>query len=189
MCFVLLPAAGSASESSRYLAALCCLDLRQYTEAESLLIGHGQAQVQASTGTASAQLQAPESGQAANAPSFCLSVHGGVAHGCGALISPVSNSSSVREQHCMEPTISDVSRVVLQVPNGAAGWYLLGRINRLTGRPGRAAEFYSKALQLDPMLWVAFAELCMLGEAAVCAGRCAARGRRCQCRAEQVRHC
>lgn len=50
-----------------------------------------------------------------------------------------------------------------QVPNGAAGWYLLGRINRLTGRPARAAEFYSKALTLDPMLWVAFTELCMLG--------------------------
>jgi hypothetical protein len=40
-----LPAAGSVSESCRYLCALCCLDLRQYTEAESLLIGHGQAQV------------------------------------------------------------------------------------------------------------------------------------------------
>lgn len=37
--------AGSTSESSRYLAALCCLDLRQYTEAESLLIGHGEALV------------------------------------------------------------------------------------------------------------------------------------------------
>lgn len=55
----------------------------------------------------------------------------------------------------------------MQVPNGAAGWYLLGRINRLTGRPGRAAEFYSRALQMDPMLWVAFTELCMLGKADV----------------------
>ena len=54
----------------------------------------------------------------------------------------------------------------VQVPNGAAGWYLLGRVNRLTGRPGRAAEFYSRALQMDPMLWVAFTELCMLGEEA-----------------------
>lgn len=43
-CCGCLPA-GSVGESSRYLAALCCLDLRQYTEAESLLIGHGQAQV------------------------------------------------------------------------------------------------------------------------------------------------
>lgn len=53
----------------------------------------------------------------------------------------------------------------MQVPNGAAGWYLLGRINRLTGRQARAVEFYCKALQLDPMLWVAFSELCMLGGA------------------------
>jgi hypothetical protein len=37
--------AGSSCERSRYLAALCCLDLRMYTEAESLLIGRGEAQV------------------------------------------------------------------------------------------------------------------------------------------------
>lgn len=50
------------------------------------------------------------------------------------------------------------------VPNGAAGWYLLGRISRLTSRRARAAECYVKALQQDPMLWVAFTELCMLGQ-------------------------
>jgi hypothetical protein len=38
-------APGHVSPGSRYLAALCCLELRQYTEAESLLIGHGEAQV------------------------------------------------------------------------------------------------------------------------------------------------
>lgn len=67
---------------------------------------------------------------------------------------------------CMPVLTSSIGSCTcaVQVPNGAAGWYLLGRISRLTGRPGRAAEFYSKALQLDPMLWVAYTELCMLGE-------------------------
>jgi anaphase-promoting complex subunit 3 len=51
-----------------------------------------------------------------------------------------------------------------QVPAGGAGWYLLGRISRLTGSNTRAAECYVRALRLEPMLWVAFAELCMLGE-------------------------
>jgi hypothetical protein len=36
---------GSSSQHCRYLAALCCLDLRQYKEAEQLLLQHGDGQV------------------------------------------------------------------------------------------------------------------------------------------------
>jgi hypothetical protein len=36
---------GSNSQHCRYLAALCCLDLRQYKEAEQLLLHQGEAQV------------------------------------------------------------------------------------------------------------------------------------------------
>eukprot|EP00877_Chromochloris_zofingiensis_P008854 jgi/Chrzof1/4221/Cz14g03180.t1 len=50
-----------------------------------------------------------------------------------------------------------------QVPNGAAGLYLLGRICRLTNRQAKAAEYYAKALRLDPLLWTAYEELCALG--------------------------
>eukprot|EP00878_Enallax_costatus_P033112 GHUV01036499.1.p1 GENE.GHUV01036499.1~~GHUV01036499.1.p1 ORF type:complete len:275 (+),score=53.83 GHUV01036499.1:286-1110(+) len=85
---------GSNSQRCRYLAALCCTDLRRYAEAEVLLLRGGET----------------------------------------------------------------------EVPNGAAGWYLLGRIARLNNHPDRAAECYARALHKDPMLWVAFAELCMLGK-------------------------
>lgn len=61
--------------------------------------------------------------------------------------------------------------VYMQVPAGGAGWYLLGRISRLTGSSKRAAECYVRALRLEPMLWVAFAELCMLGEYSERCGR------------------
>jgi cytochrome c-type biogenesis protein CcmH/NrfG len=50
-----------------------------------------------------------------------------------------------------------------QVPNGAAGLYLLGRIARATGRDQQAAAWLAKALQLDPMAWGAYDQLCALG--------------------------
>jgi len=51
-----------------------------------------------------------------------------------------------------------------QVPNGAAGHYLLGRISRLGGRPTDAKEHFVRALRLDPLLWSAYEELCALGK-------------------------
>eukprot|EP00887_Chlorella_sp_A99_P004840 scaffold4.g4840.t1 len=50
-----------------------------------------------------------------------------------------------------------------QVPNGAAGFYLLGRIYQLSNRHSAAMHYYNSAVQLDPMLWSAFEELCVLG--------------------------
>ena len=52
---------------------------------------------------------------------------------------------------------------LLQVPGGAAGRYLLGRIARLTSRQEEAARHYSAALEADPLMWQAFQELCQLG--------------------------
>lgn len=49
------------------------------------------------------------------------------------------------------------------MPNGAAGFLLLGRIARLSTRQLEAADFYSEALSRDPLLWQAFEELCSLG--------------------------
>lgn len=51
----------------------------------------------------------------------------------------------------------------MQVPGGAAGLFLLGRIARLTSRQQEAAKHYSAALERDPLLWQAFQELCQLG--------------------------
>lgn len=51
----------------------------------------------------------------------------------------------------------------LQVPNDAAGYYLLGKICRLTNRHKVAVSYQKAALTVDPLLWCAYEELCMLG--------------------------
>ena len=51
----------------------------------------------------------------------------------------------------------------MQVPNGAYGQFLLGRIARLTSRPEVAAAHFEKCLILNPMMWSAYEELCSLG--------------------------
>ena len=50
-----------------------------------------------------------------------------------------------------------------QVPHGAAGYYLLGRICRLSNRQKQAVQYFAAALALDPLLWCAYEELCILG--------------------------
>ncbi|GAB2265204.1 Cell division cycle protein 27 B [Dionaea muscipula] len=64
-----------------------------------------------------------------------------------------------------------------EVPNGAAGHYLLGLIYRYTDRRKSAINHLKQALLLDPLLWAAYEELCILGcaeEAAVVFGETAA---------------
>jgi anaphase-promoting complex subunit 3 len=60
--------------------------------------------------------------------------------------------------------------VLLQVPNGAAGFFLLGKICRLSNRHDAAAQHFHAALMRDPTLWSAFEELCTLGM--LCDGFC-----------------
>jgi hypothetical protein len=140
--------AGSVGESSRYLAALCCLDLRQYTEAESLLIGHGQAQVrhrlQEQHTTPSAAMH-PVSSSATGAPLACVLTTTGA--GCRtlvytrALVLTASNHLllDAGAQRCCwlvpagshQPTHRPPSqgcRVLLQSP--AAGPYAVGGLLR-----------------------------------------------------------
>ncbi|KAL3829295.1 hypothetical protein ACJIZ3_018097 [Penstemon smallii] len=52
-----------------------------------------------------------------------------------------------------------------EVPNGAAGHYLLGLVYRHTDRRQSAIHHFNQALSLDPLLWVAYEELCILGAA------------------------
>ncbi|KAK6945051.1 hypothetical protein RJ641_026153 [Dillenia turbinata] len=64
-----------------------------------------------------------------------------------------------------------------EVPNGAAGHYLLGLIYRYTDRRKSAIQHFRQALELDPLLWAAYEELCILGaaeEAVVVFGEAAA---------------
>ncbi|KAG8379728.1 hypothetical protein BUALT_Bualt07G0119600 [Buddleja alternifolia] len=52
-----------------------------------------------------------------------------------------------------------------EVPNGAAGHYLLGLVYRYTDRRQSAINHFNQALSLDPLLWAAYEELCILGAA------------------------
>ena len=56
----------------------------------------------------------------------------------------------------------------VQVPFGAYGLYLLGKVCRLMGRLAEAKDYYSRALRLNPLLWSAFDELCAVGERCTC---------------------
>lgn len=51
----------------------------------------------------------------------------------------------------------------MQIPNGAAGYFLLGRICKMTKRVEKAIEHFSTALRMDVLMWSAFEELCSLG--------------------------
>ncbi|CAM8975020.1 unnamed protein product [Rhodiola kirilowii] len=51
-----------------------------------------------------------------------------------------------------------------EVPNGAAGHYLLGLIYRYTDRRRNAVHHFKQALLIDPLLWAAYEELCSLGQ-------------------------
>ncbi|KAL3631786.1 Cell division cycle protein 27 B [Castilleja foliolosa] len=52
-----------------------------------------------------------------------------------------------------------------EVPNGAAGHYLLGLVYRYTDRRQSAINHLNQALSMDPLLWAAYEELCILGAA------------------------
>eukprot|EP00959_Pyramimonas_sp_CCMP1952_P458640 9476954-Pyramimonas_sp.AAC.2 len=53
---------------------------------------------------------------------------------------------------------------VSQIPNGAAGRFLMGTICKQSeGRTAAAVEYFSQALTMDPFLWSAYEEICQLG--------------------------
>lgn len=61
----------------------------------------------------------------------------------------------------------------VQVPNGAYGHFLLGRIAKLTSRNEKAAAHFERCLLLNPMMWSAYEELCALGASLRAAVVCA----------------
>ncbi|KAI8534977.1 hypothetical protein RHMOL_Rhmol10G0139100 [Rhododendron molle] len=64
-----------------------------------------------------------------------------------------------------EASLSPVTDPTAEVPNGAAGHYLLGLIYRYTDRRKSAVHHFKQALSIDPLLWAAYEELCLLGAA------------------------
>ncbi|KAF8055800.1 hypothetical protein N665_1286s0010 [Sinapis alba] len=76
-----------------------------------------------------------------------------------------------------ESALCPVNEPGAEIPNGAAGHYLLGLIYKYTDRRKNAAQQFKQSLTLDPLLWAAYEELCILGaaeEAAVVFGEAAA---------------
>eukprot|EP00826_Nyctotherus_ovalis_P014717 TRINITY_DN14120_c0_g2_i1.p1 TRINITY_DN14120_c0_g2~~TRINITY_DN14120_c0_g2_i1.p1 ORF type:complete len:588 (+),score=143.57 TRINITY_DN14120_c0_g2_i1:389-2152(+) len=49
-----------------------------------------------------------------------------------------------------------------EVAGGAAGCYLLGVVAEKQGRQKQALEYFLKAIELDPTLWIAFEKVCKL---------------------------
>ncbi|XP_024020675.1 cell division cycle protein 27 homolog B [Morus notabilis] len=77
-----------------------------------------------------------------------------------------------------EAALSPPNEPSAEVPNGAAGHYLLGLIYRYTDRRKSAAHHFKEALSIDPLMWAAYEELCLLGaadEASTVFGEAAAR--------------
>ncbi|XP_039142291.1 cell division cycle protein 27 homolog B isoform X2 [Dioscorea cayenensis subsp. rotundata] len=62
-----------------------------------------------------------------------------------------------------EAALSPANEPNSEVPNGAAGHYLLGLIYRYTSRRSSAVDHFTQALSIDPLLWAAYEELCILG--------------------------
>ncbi|KAJ0091066.1 hypothetical protein Patl1_13321 [Pistacia atlantica] len=64
-----------------------------------------------------------------------------------------------------EAALSPANEPAAEIPNGAAGHYLIGLIYRYTDRRKSAIHHFKQALSLDPLLWAAYEELCILGAA------------------------
>ncbi|XP_044472496.1 cell division cycle protein 27 homolog B-like isoform X2 [Mangifera indica] len=64
-----------------------------------------------------------------------------------------------------EAALIPANEPAAEIPNGAAGHYLLGLIYRYTDRRKSAIHHFKQALSLDPLMWAAYEELCKLGAA------------------------
>ncbi|KAI9192658.1 hypothetical protein LWI28_026160 [Acer negundo] len=64
-----------------------------------------------------------------------------------------------------EAALSPANEPSAEVPNGAAGHYLIGLVYRYTDRRKSAVHHFKQALAIDPLLWAAYEELCILGAA------------------------
>ncbi|KAG9456605.1 hypothetical protein H6P81_001113 [Aristolochia fimbriata] len=67
--------------------------------------------------------------------------------------------------HEAEAALCPANEPHIEVPNGAAGHYLLGLIYRYTDRKKSAVHHFMQALSIDPFIWSAYEELCILGSA------------------------
>lgn len=154
---------GQSSQRSRYLLAVACIQLSRYLEAREALLKMGEAEVR--------RPGAEPGGRAGNkvqiGPCGC---RGPVL----IWVKPSRMATHVRLQcqharlprACMGIYIHARAPPPLppQIPFGASGLFLLGKVCRLTGRTAEAKDYYCRALRLNPIMWSAFEDLCAIGE-------------------------
>ncbi len=123
-----------------YLLAKCCIDLELYGEAEEHLLQNAKQDY------AQYKKFQKKQQQNNNGPT------------------PESERTTVKT---FEEWLGDLSPVhhPNAVPNGAAGFHLLGLICQRTMRNKKAKVYHELALKFDPMLWMSYDALCEMGAA------------------------
>lgn len=126
-----------------YLLAKCCIDLDKFQEAEEYLLQ--QAKLDYALYKKNLKKHPlPENGNGDAKPAADALPVNTLEDWLGAL-SPVEYPNPV--------------------PNGAAGFHLLGIVCRRTMRENKAKVYFQLALRLDPMLWMSYENLCEMGVA------------------------
>jgi anaphase-promoting complex subunit 3 len=138
---------GSLSDCILYLLAKCCVDLSLWNEAEEYLLQKARADYAAYKRQRKKQLKDANS-------------------------AGVEMYENQEKDHAMMESLeswlegldhkTDPSS---PVPQGAAGYHLLGLICKRTVRVNKAICYFKLSLKLDPMLWMSYHELCEMGAA------------------------
>ena len=156
-------------DASRYLLAQACMRLGKIPEAETALNPDNMCCRVCHTEDLCFTLL-PGTGQEWNGPAHdnasCMRLkkqQRGVYSQEPAQISNREVLSIAAGRCSVSVTACVMCALKVQVPNGAAGYYLLGKICKMTKRPEKAIEHFATALRLDVLLWSAYEELCSLG--------------------------
>jgi anaphase-promoting complex subunit 3 len=130
-----------------YLLAKCCIDLNQFHEAEEYLLQ--QAKLDYSLYKKTQKRENSNGNANANGNSGP---------------NPESERIAVKSFEEWLGHLSPVNHPN-PVPNGAAGFHLLGIICQRTMRPKKGKVYHELALRFDPMLWMSYDALCEMGVA------------------------
>ena len=125
-----------------YLLATCCVDLNLLNEAEEYLLK--QAKVDYAL--------------------YKKNLKKDTANAVNANTDTTTNASAITP-NTLEEWLGQLEPDECPVPNGAAGFHLLGTVYKRTMRNQKAAGYFQLSLKLDPMLWMSYDALCEMGVA------------------------
>lgn len=135
---------GSLSDCILYLLARCCVDLNLWNEAEEYLLQRARANYAVYKRQRKKELK-----EAAN----------------NAGRGEMYDRDSVESLESWLEGLDIKKDSPSTVPQGAAGYHLLGLICKRTMRMSKAICYFKLSLKLDPMLWMSYHELCEMGAA------------------------